>query len=376
MHRFLTTLLTFYLTAIASSVVAEKLSVLNEQSDQNSAANQTERVTRSVDRALSWLADQQFADGNFSGPKVGQPGITSLSVMAFLSAGHLPGEGPYGRHLEQAIKYTLGCEIQAGLFCASKPGSTWEFNGPSHTATYNQAVTALMLAEVSGELTGSLGREVTSAVERALEFTLESQVRNLPHRPQDEGGWRYIVPFPDDGSISDLSVTAWQVSFLRSAKNAGFDVKDESVVAARKYVKGLFSENYRTFTYNHSHRSRSMTGAGVMAMAMLGQVHTDETSADAETLQRYPFKRYGEKVGTIDRFHYSIYYCTQAMYQLGGQQWDDFCPEIVGLLIDNQSSDGSWSATGFERTFGDTYATAMSVLSLTPPYAMLPIHQR
>ena len=43
--------------------------------------------------------------------------------------------------------------------------------------------------------------------------------------PADRGGWRYIHDLDDVDS--DLSVTGWQLMFLRSARNAGFEVPNE-----------------------------------------------------------------------------------------------------------------------------------------------------
>src|SRR2546422_7185237 len=54
------------------------------------------QVEESVDRALSYVASRQAADGSFPTIPAGQPGVTSLCVIAFLSRGHQPGLGPYG----------------------------------------------------------------------------------------------------------------------------------------------------------------------------------------------------------------------------------------------------------------------------------------
>src|ERR1041384_2667591 len=46
------------------------------------------QVEESVDRALAHIALRQAADGSFPTIPAGQPGVTSLCVMAFLSRGH------------------------------------------------------------------------------------------------------------------------------------------------------------------------------------------------------------------------------------------------------------------------------------------------
>jgi hypothetical protein len=359
----------FMLSSVETTSAEEPLPGLNVE--------ETEAVTESVDRALDWLAKKQQPDGSFPGPMGGQPAITCLTVLAFASAGHLPGEGEHGEQLERAVRYSLKCEITPGFFCAIKPAGVWQYNQSSHTGYYSQAIAGLMFAEVGGQLKGKLAEDVSAAVERALEQTKNVQFLSIPGRQQDEGGWGYPVENPDSNSATDLSITAWQITFLRSAKNAGYDVDQQLIDAAKKYVKGLFEPRRGTFTYDHVFITRGMAGAGIMSLSLLGEHDTEEANTAARWLQRHPFNNYGELVGNKrDRFHYSVYYCTQAMYQRGGKEWEQFYPQVAQLLVNNQLPNGSWLPGGHERIFGQAYVTAMSVLALTPSYAMLPIHQR
>lgn len=357
-----------YSPASAQRYPTEEVSTLTEV--------QSQRLDIAVEKALAWLSKTQQRDGSFPALPPGQPGVSSLVTLAFLSAGHLPESKPYGDHVERAIKYTLSCERKPGFFTAARPAPVWQLDAPSHTGYYNQAITGLMLSEVSGELVGELSDDVVSAIERSVTFTESIQLRSVPGRPQDDGGWRYPVPHPTDRFKTDLSITAWQATFLRSAANAGFDVNSQMIASAQRYVRGMYKEDRKNFTYDHQRDTRGMAGAGIMAMAMLGQHDSAEANAAAEWIRDHPFVTYGERVGQLDRFQYSVYYCTQGMYHLGGDRFREFFPQVVDLLVANQEPDGSWTAVGFERPFGDTYATAMSVLALTTHYAMLPIHQR
>ena len=74
-------------------------SVLDEQ--------QWKEVDESINRALKWLATQQEEDGSFPSIQNGQPGVTGLCMMAFLSQGHIPGEGEYGDQLKRALDLSL-----------------------------------------------------------------------------------------------------------------------------------------------------------------------------------------------------------------------------------------------------------------------------
>lgn len=75
--------------------------------------------------------------------------------------------------------------------------------------------------------------------------------------------------------------------------------------------------------------------------------------------------------------HYSAYYCSQAMFQLGGDYWKQFYPRFMNVLLENQNADGSWSPEGNrDGNFGSAYTTALVILALAPPYQLLPIFQR
>ena len=45
-------------------------------------------------------------------------------------------------------------------------------------------------------------------------------------------------------------------------------------------------------------------------------------------------------------FYYGMYYCSQGMFQLGGDYWPQWAAVMYELLLRNQKRDGSWSLTG------------------------------
>jgi len=62
---------------------------------------------------------------------------------------------------------------------------------------------------------------------------------------------------------------------------------------------------------------------------------------------------------------------------LGGRYWEQFFPTLGNCLLQRQASDGSWpEEPGGDSVFGKEYSTALAVLSLTPPYQLLPVYQR
>jgi len=113
---------------------------------------------------------------------------------------------------------------------------------------------------------------------------------------------------------------------------------------------------------------------------MAGQHDTIMARSAGTWLLEHPFKTFNDPVPNAheDRFFYSAYYCSQAMAQLGGRYWEEFFPKLVAVLLENQATDGSWPPEPHsgDAIFGNAYTTALSVLSLTPPYQLLPVYQR
>lgn len=171
--------------------------------------------------------------------------------------------------------------------------------------------------------------------------------------------------------------------FLRSARNAEFSVPQTYVDEAMEFVHRCWDEPHGVFYYALTPEggfrpSRGMVGAGILSLSLAGQHHTAMAQAAGDWLLAHPFGRFGETVGTYDRYYYSMYYCSQAAAQLGGRYWEGIFPPLAESLLHSQSPDGSWPAepNRGDGIFGNVYSTSMAVLSLTPPYQLLPVYQR
>lgn len=340
-------------------------------------------IESSVDKGLAFLASQQADDGSFPTIRSGQPGVTSLCIMAFLSRGHQPGGGKYGERLNRAIDFTIRCQRSDGLFSQEAPGLEWQRYEASHTAIYNHAIAGVMLGEVYGEVTGPRAGQVKQSIEKGLQFTREFQLR--PRAPADKGGWRYIR-VQGNQPQADLSITSWQLMYMRSAKNAQFNVPQGYVEEAMAYVHRCFDPQTSMFHYALSGgggfgASRGMAGAGILSLSLAGQHQTPMAKAAGDWLLAHPYRQFGEVIGSYDKFFYSTYYCSQAMAQLGGHYWEKFFPPMAEVLLKAQAADGSWPPEQAHETsgvsvFGNAMSSALAVLSLTPPYQLLPVYQR
>jgi hypothetical protein len=346
------------------------------------------RVDASVARALAWLAAQQQLDGSFPTLEGGQPGVTCLCALAFMAHGHIPGDGPYGRQVKRAGEYALRCQKPNGLITLIGPDGPQISREIHHdigsTCAYNHGISALTLSELYGAASPDESEQLKNAISLALRATLEMQ-RWPKDREVDLGGWRYIDNFDDKDS--DLSITGWQLMFLRSARNAGFDVPEESIDDAVGYVRRTFTPRYGAFCYAADDfidfRSRGMAGAGILALAHAGYHNASEATRSGEWILQHDFDNYNQIEPFLqdwknDRYHYGLFNCCQGMYQLGGRYWEAFFPRVVKTLLANQQADGSWPAENHhhDAQFGNAYTTALVLLTLGAPNQLLPIYQR
>lgn len=340
---------------------------------------QWRQVDESVEGALAWLAAQQQADGSFPTRDAGQPAVTALAVMAFIAGGQTPGVGPYGLQIHRAIDYVLGTQQPDGLFCYRPPAPDYTWQTPSHTAIYNHAIAGLMLCEVYGMTDPQQTAKIRSAVERAIAYTLDRQRTQVRH-PGDRGGWRYITWHYN--SESDLSVSSWQLMFLRAAKNAGFEVPFEAIDAAMQYIQRTYNPSRGTFMYglvndDRDRITRAMAGAGILSLALGGLHDTGMAHNAGEFILQNNFNEYrAMPLHAEDRYFYGIYYCTLAMFQLGGRYWEQYYPDLVQVLLSHQTAEGWWHDEIKTDHYGTCYTSSLCVLALTAPYQLLPIYQR
>jgi hypothetical protein len=346
-------------------------------------AGEWRRVDSAVDQGLAFLASQQQPDGSFPTMRYAQRGVTGLCVLAFMAHGHTPGHGPYGKCLDRAVAFICECQKPSGLLVLMAGDEPRVNRNITHelgvAGTYDHAIASLTLSELYGMNSANAKSKLPQVIGKSLAVTLE--IQSWPKRnPEDKGGWRYIDEYKDEGS--DLSVTGWHLMFLRSARNAGFNVPSAAVNDAVAYIRRTYNKRYGNFGYlpasHGDSRSRGMAGAGILALGHAGFHNSAEAKQAAESLLTYSFDRYNVAFfPKRDRYHYSLFMCCQGMYQMGGTYWEKFFPRTVRPLLASQRDDGSWDAESTrDGSFGNSYTTALVILAVGAPNQLLPIFQR
>jgi hypothetical protein len=315
------------------------------------------RAEEAVRRALDYLKGSQKPDGAWEASFGKATSVTSLAVMAFLACGHTPGEpGPYRETIERGIRFVIQSQKPNGLLVANT----------SHGPMYCHGIATLMLAEVVGMIPDeALAADCRGALVKAVELILKAQ--NVRKTHDNQGGWRYQPTSRD----SDISVTGWQVMALRAAKSAGCAVPSEHIDRAVDYLKRCAVKG-GGFSYQPgSGPNNPRTGVGILALELCGEHLTPEALAGAEYLKKHPPQ------WSNQYFFYEVYYCPQALFQVGDAYFAEYYPKLVKLLLEHQDPDGSWlSGDGNDRSGGRDYCTAMAVLALAVEYRYLPIYQR
>lgn len=294
-------------------------------------------------RGLAWLASQQNSDGSWSEARYPHnPAITSFALLAFLSQGHLPNQGPYGKEIARGVRYLISCARDDGYLIGSRGGNM-----------YSHGMATLVLGEVYG-LTND--KQIRPVLKKAVE---------LIHGAQNhEGGWRYS-PRPRD---ADISVTIMQVMALRAAKNGGIHVKDETMKNAIAYIKSCYDEYTGAFCYQPgTRRGFARTAAGVCVLQLTGEYKASEIPKALDYLK--------DNFEAREHYWYGHYYGSHAMHQIGGQEWKVWYAKMVDHFLPMQNSDGSWS-TPDRNSPGPVYQTAIAVIALSVPMNYLPIFQR
>jgi hypothetical protein len=326
---------------------------------------------RSLKQGLDWLARNQGPEGNWDSNDLG---LVALGSLAFLSAGHMPGRGPYGTNVEKALSYISRNAKPSGLLNIAD----------GQRDMYNHGLTAFVLAQVYG-MTGdaNIGR----LLEKSLKLIASTQC--------EDGGWDYRAKRLPNGH--DLSLAVMQAKALRSAVDTGFEVRSDVIRLAVQSVRNYYvAENKATgtderaregpgqFSYEGNRVTPAMAACGVVCLQEFGQYDDWRIPKNMDYLTKEISRvRVNRGGGEVPFDAYTLYYIGQAMYQVGGASWRTNYPILRDLLVESQmtrpenpAEDGGWRDTRWTSGKpGQLYGTAVACFVLSMPNRYLPILQ-
>ena len=303
--------------------------------------------------ALKWLASKQAPNGEWASADLEKQhpvAITGYALMAFLAAGHLPGEGEHGRNVSAAMQYLLDKTAAEGHIGNRQDGQYM----------YGHGIASIALAEIYGQ---TRSPSMRPKLEKAIKLIVAAQNK--------QGGWRYR-PISQD---ADISVTVLQVVALRSAKNAGLDVPQKTIDDAVKYVKSCYRPEAGGFAYQPGGGAGyARTAAAVYSLQVCG-LYDDPMVKKGSAYLLKEFKERNQEYWT-----YGHFYAAPAQYMQGGETWEKYYQMVKRPLLRRVTTRGDLSfwdqPPEGDRQVGPIYCTAVNTMILAMPYHYIPLYQR
>ncbi|HEX5054619.1 MAG TPA: prenyltransferase/squalene oxidase repeat-containing protein [Planctomycetota bacterium] len=312
-------------------------------------------IHEAVQRGLEWLARNQANDGSWrnSGGYGSYPAaMTGLAGMAFIASGSTPTRGRYWQEVRQSVDFLLKhADPTNGVI------SVPQEEGRS---MYGHGFATLYLASV-------FGMEEDLRKQEKLKHVLDKAVGLISSAQSSAGGWIYT---PDSNS-DEGSVTVTQIQALRACRMAGIVVDKKTIDRAVEYIKRCQnSDGSIRYSLNSGGGGRpAITAAGVAVLYNAG-LYDDQPFV--EKAVQYCMKQIQVTVDNTGHHFYTHLYWSQALYQRGGPDWNDYYAKKSAWLLRQQKKDGAWEGDGV----GTVYGTAIALTILQLPYALAPIYQR
>jgi hypothetical protein len=322
-----------------------------------------------VQAALKWLASNQSTDGHWDAARFGagretmtlgqnrngagaraETAMTGLALLALLGSGNAHREGPYADNVRRGLNYLISMQAADG-----------NLGGQAET-------NARMYAH--GIATFALSEDYAMTHDKRLERSLRAAINyTVAVQNPSTGGWRYLAH--ESGDTSQLG---WQLMAIKSAELAGIGIPDATRNGAARFLASVASgTNGGLASYRpYEAPSRPMTAEALVCRQFLGMSQASAAEEASSYLAgELPNK---ERVNL-----YYWYYGTLAMYQLGGERWQQWNKALQAALLDDQIGQGdlagSWDPKCIWGGYGGrVYSTAMSALCLEVYYRFLPLY--
>lgn len=282
---------------------------------------------------------------------------TGFGLLPFLAAGetHRPpttrGTIHYNKTVELGLKYLM-----------TKQGRDGNYGG----GMYSHPLATIAMCEAYGLTSDPLLKQ---SAQRAIDYMVRAQ--------HNGGGWRY-----SPGQPGDVSVTGWVVMALKSGQMSGLNVPSATLKGAEKFLDACMTSDGQ-YGYTDAAPNRPATTAvGLLCRQYLGWSPRNLNLINGVG----HIKKDGRLPGQLRSIYY-LYYATQVMHHMGGEEWQTWNPKMKQFLLSTQDKGnnpkfphqkGSWSPTGDPHggAGGRVMLTSLSTLTLEVYYRHLPLYRR
>lgn len=316
-----------------------------------------DRTEQTIRGALKWLASKQQPNGSWNTGRGNEHPVamTGYTLMAFMAAGQLPGEGEYGKNVTRGMNYLMSCVRPDGYIT----------NG-GESNMYNHGIASIALAELYGQ-----------TKDPKLKQKLDLAIKLIVNCQNQQGGWRYRPAIVD----GDISVTVLQLVAARAALNSGIEVPQQTIDRGVSFVKSCYDARSGGFVYQpHGNPPGfARTAAAIYSLQVCGRYDEPSVETGRDYLLKRPLNPGGEW------FTYGNFYAAPAMYMIGGETWREWYGRLKKLLLDDAGSKLRHDTGGTDMTYwepldgqgvGPVYATAVYTTILAMPYHYIPLYQR
>lgn len=269
-------------------------------------------------------------------PGVGQKNMqlpcTGFALMAFVGAGYTHRSGKYVKNVQAAIDWLV----------AKQDKNTGRFSGNM----YVQGICSHAVIELWG-MTRDL--KLREPAQRAVDYLCWAQ--------GERGGWDY----GPRSKLGDSSVSSWCTMAMQTANRSNLHVPARNIVWTRDFWDKVtvftaqeggkeFGQAFYKLDENGQHQgggTHANTAASILCRIFMGTQHRARSvKAGAVYLESASPGSGGNNV-------YMWYYATQALFQMGGKQWEDWENDVMPAVLNMQvqpkpgkpsSADGSFYA--------------------------------
>ncbi|HOX07544.1 MAG TPA: hypothetical protein PK280_14175 [Planctomycetota bacterium] len=369
-----------------------------------------------VEKALTWLAAHQAADGSWrvsgdgasrraeargaeagpgpiaaaanSGPNPYDLASSALATLAFLGAGQSHHQGRHRETVARAIEFLLS---------EQKPSGCWT-TSPATQEMHVQGMAALALAEaLLAAPKAEDADRLRAAAGRAARFIADAQyplsgwgytpyaVRLAPDekpRPLDRSG---------SGGYVEQSVVIWNTMALKAARAAGIEVEDRAFQGIARWLDdGQGADGNYAYSGNliggrivvtSRNSSPCMAAAALMARLWTGHRPDEPAMGRTATIVMDMLERNREVADAVGSRSaaktgpdlYFLHHGSIALFQMGGDHWARWNQIMKPMVLKAQAADGSWAPSTYAN--GPTLATALGALVLESYYRYSPLYR-
>jgi squalene cyclase len=312
----------------------------------------TPRTRIAIDRGLAHLVATQARDGSWrsqGGFGTYPTTMTALAGLSLLAGGSTPTRGPHAESLRRALTFLLKSARPDGLITRPEDGRSM----------YGHGFAMLFLSQVYGvEEDAARALQIHQVLQRAVRLTARSQ--------SALGGWLYTP----EQSGDEGSVTVTQIQALRGCRNAGVKVPRRTIDRAVAYIANSAQpDGGIAYRAGMTGSRPAITAAAVATLYNAGEYD----HPIARKALRYALQHVRVEGSSVQgHYFYAHLYMAQALWQVGGNEWNEYFRKMRNKLLATQAQNGSWQGDGV----GVIYGTAIATLILQLPYQHLPILMR